>query len=95
MLINELRDDVREESSKFGEVKNVKLYDVGVNFCVWRLIRPFLITIYHFYGVKGSKRIFNAVIVFLEPPRRSDFRLVQRAGDGGCLHRSHEQPLVR
>lgn len=27
MLINELRDDVREESSKFGEVKNVKLYD--------------------------------------------------------------------
>lgn len=34
MLINELRDDVREESSKFGEVKNVKLYDVGVNFCV-------------------------------------------------------------
>lgn len=32
MLINELRDDVREESSKFGEVKNVKLYDVGGNF---------------------------------------------------------------
>lgn len=34
MLINELRDDVRDESSKFGEVKNVKLYDVGFNFSV-------------------------------------------------------------
>lgn len=34
MLINELRDDVREESSKFGEVKNVKLYDVGVSFSI-------------------------------------------------------------
>ena len=29
MLINELRDDVRDESSKFGEVKSVKLYDVS------------------------------------------------------------------
>lgn len=27
VLINELRDDVRQESSKFGEVKNVKIYD--------------------------------------------------------------------
>lgn len=30
MLINELRDDVRQESSKFGEVKNVKIYDVSL-----------------------------------------------------------------
>ncbi|KAK3097780.1 hypothetical protein FSP39_013131 [Pinctada imbricata] len=27
MLINELRDDVRTEASKFGEVKNVKIFD--------------------------------------------------------------------
>ncbi|XP_061169553.1 HIV Tat-specific factor 1-like [Saccostrea echinata] len=27
VLINELRDDVRQESSKFGDVKNVKIYD--------------------------------------------------------------------
>ena len=33
MLINELRDDVRDESSKFGEVKSVKLYDVSLAFC--------------------------------------------------------------
>lgn len=32
MLINELRDDVRDESSKFGEVKSVKLYDVSLDF---------------------------------------------------------------
>lgn len=32
MLINELRDDVRDESSKFGEVKSVKLYDVSLAF---------------------------------------------------------------
>lgn len=76
MLINEFCDDVREESFKFGEVKNVKLYDVGVNFCVWRLIRLFLIIIYYFYGVKGLKCIFNVVIVFLELFRRSDFCFV-------------------
>ena len=33
MLINELRDDVRDESSKFGDVKSVKLYDVSLAFC--------------------------------------------------------------
>ena len=31
-IINELRQDVRDEGSKFGEVKNVKIFDVSVSY---------------------------------------------------------------
>ena len=38
MLINEIRDDLREECEKFGVVKKVLLFDVRTHFIITLLL---------------------------------------------------------
>ena len=66
MLINELRDDVRDESSKFGEVKSVKLYDVSLAFC--ETIMPCMYFYHHFKAALA--KIFIRKILCLKVEKR-------------------------